>query len=585
MKLKNIEIKNFLGIKEADINFKPVNVILGGNGHGKSSIRDAICFALTGKVTNRGYAKKNQAPRLKNRYVDGDMSVVLTTDSGAISRNAKTGTKAMIDPDIAEIMCNPQTVLKMKPAERQKIFSAILQSDHAAEQIEATLKAEGDWPDEVVKQCKADLDDAQQWAIEQRRIANRTIKDMQETARHKPDSFVEIDGDTVDFMDREMTIANVDNIIDRRECERDNLIKNQVTDENKDEIAKLLEVHKRELEEFPASEKLQADYEDRQQQLVKANKAYNEIDSKIGQLNAELSVLTGKIKRLDRLGDKCSECRQQINPQHKEMMVKETEIIRDKIADQLETANSKRADLSSDVSEASTAVGIARTKCETADKDRQFFVDKIAELETTMAKIKTADEDKAKIAELDRKLKNGRTIRDALRLWHDYQLNESITNEKRDKLEATATMMDKLDKLLKPDGELRKIANQDMESVPFDSALKTVWGMDGLTLGAAGEVTLDGDPIEAASDSEKYRAGLLLSELLGRKIGLGILILDGIEILSTANRSPLFGRMPTWMKSFDTIILISTVTEKPPAPKDSWLAIHWVDNGSVTEIK
>ena len=292
MKLNSIEIKNFLHVKEAHINFKPVNMFIGDNGNGKSSAaRDAICFALTGKVTNRGYTKKNQAGQLKNRYTDGDMSVVLTTDEGVISKNAKTGTSLdVIKPDLAEIMCNPQTVLTMKPAERQKVFSAILQSDDAADKIKELLSVKNGWTPEIQKICLKDLDEAQKWAVEQRRIANRSIKDIQEVARHKPDGFIEISGHTVDFIETPMTITEVDDVIDRRELERDKLIKNQVYNENIDDVTALAALHKKERDEFPSSEKLKADHKDRQQDLVRANKAYNEIDSQIGQLKAEVNV-------------------------------------------------------------------------------------------------------------------------------------------------------------------------------------------------------------------------------------------------------------------------------------------------------
>lgn len=52
MKLTNIKIQNFKGIKSIAINPQKINVILGSNGKGKSSLLSAIRFMLTGEGQN-----------------------------------------------------------------------------------------------------------------------------------------------------------------------------------------------------------------------------------------------------------------------------------------------------------------------------------------------------------------------------------------------------------------------------------------------------------------------------------------------------------------------------------------------------
>ena len=63
MNLEHIEITNFKGIQYEDFSFTPeVNLIIGDNGTGKTSILEAISVALGGleeimKTGNRSYLK------------------------------------------------------------------------------------------------------------------------------------------------------------------------------------------------------------------------------------------------------------------------------------------------------------------------------------------------------------------------------------------------------------------------------------------------------------------------------------------------------------------------------------------------
>ena len=147
--------------------------------------------------------------------------------------------------------------------------------------------------------------------------------------------------------------------------------------------------------------------------------------------------------------------------------------------------------------------------------------------------------------------------------------------------------MDALDELLKPEGELRLLANKGFTTAPLDDVLMGAWGMD-LKLLSDGTITLYDRPIELASASEKYRAGVLLAEMLGRKLGIGLLILDGLEILSPATRVPLQNRLEAWQQDFDTIILLATVHERPSANRPSCHVkghkYWWVADGKVEAI-
>ena len=91
-------------------------------------------------------------------------------------------------------------------------------------------------------------------------------------------------------------------------------------------------------------------------------------------------------------------------------------------------------------------------------------------------------------------------------------------------------------------------------------------------------------PIEMASASEQYRAGLLLAELLARTLGLGILVLDGLEILTQENRNVLNTRLLDWQAHFETVIFIISLDEKPEIRNIAWLRYFWVEGGTITAL-
>ena len=64
MKINSLKIQNFEGVSHIDIQpAKPVTMIVGRNGQGKSGIAEAIKLAMTGE-TGRGVDKKAEYFRL-----------------------------------------------------------------------------------------------------------------------------------------------------------------------------------------------------------------------------------------------------------------------------------------------------------------------------------------------------------------------------------------------------------------------------------------------------------------------------------------------------------------------------------------
>lgn len=90
MKIKRIELKNFGKYNEKSFSLKGINVIKGKNGAGKSTIIEAISYALTGEI--RRLSKKGEdLIKMSNNGVD--MSVTINSTTQDITRSLTKGKK------------------------------------------------------------------------------------------------------------------------------------------------------------------------------------------------------------------------------------------------------------------------------------------------------------------------------------------------------------------------------------------------------------------------------------------------------------------------------------------------------------
>lgn len=591
MKLKRIKINNFLQIENADIDLScPVNIFLGKNFQGKSSIVDAIIFPFLGMLPSREITKKKNAHWLSRGYgFDGKgFNIELETDKGVYAATEKRHTKSPIDAKLIQVLANPQAVLDMKPADRLTVFAAILKSEGTKTKIEDCLSRNNGFGPEVYDMVLDDMDKAQKWAVEQRQLAHQTITALKSTKGKAPASVVDVGGRTFDLTKLE-NMQVIDDRIAELTAERDSLVKVKEVEVEADaeSIKVLVDSAQAVVDGIPA--KIQSIHEtihDLEAKLVEANEVYDSAELRHDQSCHEYNLTKLSLDELDKCEGNaaCRSCRQTVSDEYKvslleklnndlaifqadkkerERICKEKEKVVLVLQETIKNQNEAIEELEESKKNNSRTIEDGRLMIENIENQQQI----IENIKKNDEKIELNQEIKIRYLEYQGYLKNNKDV--------DTQIREA---------EDRHAQMDKLDKLLRPEGELRKIACSDLETVDFDKPLQKAWGMESLMISSEGDILFRKAPIGLASGSEKYMASILLAELLARKMGVGILILDGTEIFMNEIKTPLFSRLAEWITRFQNIILVASMNKPPEPPKTNWIKMWWVSNGEFSPL-
>lgn len=106
--ITTISIRNFKGIEDLQLNAKKLNAIIGKCGSGKSSLLDAIRFALTGKAGKEVIRKGCREASVVLRFSDNSTIERIRRTSENISKcNGKSSTKRSLDKFLTARNMNP----------------------------------------------------------------------------------------------------------------------------------------------------------------------------------------------------------------------------------------------------------------------------------------------------------------------------------------------------------------------------------------------------------------------------------------------------------------------------------------------
>ena len=164
--ITTISIRNFKGIEDLQLNAKKLNAIIGKCGSGKSSLLDAIRFALTGKAGKEVIRKGCREASVVLRFSDNSTIERIRRTSENISKcNGKSSTKRSLDefltarnmnPCWIESLCSVDWFAGLSSKDLNNFFMTIL-----------PLRAKAETVVELVAQLDKDLTEKKKYLMEE----------------------------------------------------------------------------------------------------------------------------------------------------------------------------------------------------------------------------------------------------------------------------------------------------------------------------------------------------------------------------------------------------------------------------------
>ena len=582
-----ISIKGFLGIESLSLVFKSlINIIVGENEAGKSSIRDAIQWCLTG--TARGRKTHNEQASLIR---DGAKfaEVTISQPSGTITRKKTPKTNAAVigpvpkDDVMAGVFCDPMTFLYLPEDKRREILFKMIPGLHPDRKDigDRLLNWLGDDPlDESMLQAVGDLailaatkgfKVAEDEAVTRRRIARALLKNAK-----------------VDESKERATIGDKEFILpDIQKAQVEGLLGN--LQKSRDELLQKKGKAQGDLDQLPELEKELADLGANPLKPPKPG----EIERLQAALEAGRPVLADLEKQVESLGtvrvpkffpSMCSAFPGSEIPCPK---AKQTAIQGQKAADPartekvqgyLENEKKKVEDLEKDLQEDQAQ----QSAYDEFPQKRKALAAKISRLKMEASATKKLDQE---IAGLDARMKTGQELLVALSTFWQQKNAFDEAVAKSAKAEKEATLYDALAKALAPEGIPSRMIAEALK--PVNDLLQRAAGhlFPGRTLTLTKELGIDlsGAPYVTLSKSAKFRVGVAFQYALAKLAGARLLLIDEADILDPGNRGLLIGFLLAVHKDFDNILVFAASDHADPSPYPE-IQVWWLEKGKIAPV-
>lgn len=589
MNPQTLTLKNFLQYADATFTFKPLTIIASPNGGGKTAVANAIEFALTG--TCRGLQYKNRAGELC-RQGQTKLEVALTADTGTFVRNHKGEGANGLTPEVAAVLTSPMAVIAMKPAERQGFFREYLIAGGITPSLSmAPTKVGPGTPFASVVKALAvgDIDKAEAEAVSVRRMVKRQIEGLGDGPPTLPDKFLIAPG-------KELSLATVDVAAYEKRRDEFAAAKGQIE-------AKLAMIDPAKADELrqqlagmettgTTSEarltEIGAEIETHTQEMARLDKDRLPKEQEVNRLVAEQKVLADLVGKLGQFKGDCVLSRRiqcPITPEQAQSLAGQSE-------KKIEAVETKIANMKAEVDEFLAEWSNHKDEIASLRKEEAGLVNNTnraaAQAEAMAAKLKEMDEAAAAKPQLETQLQSfaekHRAISAVIEKAREYQatVNAQVQHEaNRTKLAAELELAEQVCDELGKDGRIRAEAGAAAEQVTF-GYVPPEWDMDSLAIDREGNVLLYGRRIELASRSQQWRAGLMIAQLLARKVGWWCI--DEFDILTQKLRGPFLQQIGKVMAGIGTTILLCASDTPPTPPQNDRTAKYWVVEGKVTQI-
>lgn len=572
MKIQRILIADFLGVRRFAGDIAPLTLIAGPNESGKSSIRDAIALALTSDLPRVGL--KKHAAELIHRPA-AEASVTVETDGGtysaSLARSGKIGTTAPEDtgPGLLPYLLDMHRLSGATPDERRVVLARATGTAPTTAIVRERLKARGcnaDLAERVMPLLRSGFPAAE---AEVKALA-RDAKTRWKTVTHQtwgaqvaehwtPPAVSAPPQGTRAELQATVESAQAD-LADAQEHVGTLRAQRKTAADLRDRISRLrteASGYARIADEVAEMEKVRANLAEA---AVKAMAEFDAAKNNVAEKNAL----------------ECPWCAKQVKYDG-HALVRHTQpadghgVTANRLAELRQAAESLEQRL------AAKDGMIASRKDAMAGADAAAKA--LAELEDQAAAVGSVSEDQVNAAQADAKAKAKR-MEECRRAVADFMAYEAaVATDKKRLSEAAVHHAEVKDWLaiadaLSPDGipaELLREGLTRFNSVLADHAARAGWRTPNVD--ENGDIRYGTERLELCSESARWRADALLTVSLAKVSGVGLAVLDRLDVLDIPARAEAM----RWLYGIrDTVQVIAMATLKAAPKARDGMASYWI---------
>lgn len=588
MHITQVNIRHFLGLEALDLHLQaPVNLIVGPNEAGKSSVRDAILWCLTGQA--RGLkTHQEQAALIRDGGKAAEVTVTLA-DGRTITRRktpkspaAVNGAEGVTSSVWPGLLCDPFTFLDWpEAARRELLFRLIPNLTPKTEDIANRLlnhlhpgeeKAAGPDPGELKSvnrlaalAVKQGFPQAEKEAVAMRREAKRLRESLAQAREPEPKLVLGERTYILPGVDRDAVTAALRDLQKQRDVLMKAKGRREVESNRAAAVEKELAALKAQIPE-PSREGLREEWLEEVEGLAKERDRIQESLDAMG-IEEIFPDLCPAIRSTE---IPCPKAGEKIGAPAEPERVRE-------LKDQMEAIRKALGEAMKSLAEV-----------EGKEKAHKAATDKIARLEKELADLKKealSDDTDEQVAALDRRLDNGRALLGAVEKFWTEKERADQAEVQLEAAEKEIALYDALAKALAPDGIPSQMIAEALGPVNDLLAVASARLFPGRNLALTGDldIELSGSPFATLSKSARFRVGVAFQYVLAKLAGERLLLIDEADILDPLNRAALTDFLLDIREDFDAIMVFATSSQAHPSPYPD-IQVWWLEDGRIAPV-
>jgi DNA repair exonuclease SbcCD ATPase subunit len=616
IKIDKVKIQGFKKIKKAEVELSPsANIILGHNEEGKTSLEDAITYALTDSI--QGQSKGAFIEAINDQCKTA--SVVITGQAGDTPFNIKrtlaktnragpspvqVGAQLGVDPVILSACLSANYYFDLPPADQKKlIIKALGLKPTRKDAVDALAKAElaaESWNDTIIQEIESlGWDAGYNEAYKLRREAGQEIKILK---GEQPKLITEISLEGKDVpMDVIMATHKKEPLEKQEEKHKARLKQlheelggiKALSEAEKQKAEADLKRYKAEKAEIAKTEKWTGEDTAKAKQLKIAKKKFeigvkesvNNFESLANDAKNSLAQNKNNWKSnlacpiADESGHKmCPAVEPNWSHQQKEI---------DGMAARIQAVKEKEFPIQEQWDELATKAA----ECKDNIAQDKVLASQIKELEKTLENAAPEAGEKKEALEisidaLEEKVEHLRVAQSAITWNQATQETLDGTQVKTEEAETRREHYDELCKLLAPDGLPGELVAEKLGTL--NTRLKKHSEMMGVSIQFLDDLSLtqtNKKQLWILGGAETSRVRMAVAEAISHVTGVGLLLLDELNI-SVAQDS---ARVRKWLVDIGqtTQIVAAAATNAagpPTVPKNSSVRMFWAEDGNIGRL-